>query len=154
MSQIIDKLNSMNISLPTPPKPGGNYVPTVRTGNLVFTSGVTPKRADGTAFIGKLGQDLTVDEGYEAARSCALALLANLDKELGDLDKINRVVKVLGMVNSTPDFTQAPAVINGCSDFLVELMGDKARHARSAVGMASLPGGVAVEIEMIVEVSD
>ena len=152
MSEILDKLNSMNISLPTPPKPGGNYVPTVRTGNLVFTSGVTPKKADGTAFIGKLGQDLTVEEGYEAARSCAISLLANLDKELGDLDKIKRVVKVLGMVNSTSDFTQAPAVINGCSDLLVELMGDKGRHARSAVGMASLPGGVAVEIEMVVEV--
>ena len=152
MSEILDKLNSMNISLPTPPKPGGNYVPTVRTGNLVFTSGVTPKKADGTAFIGKLGQDLTVEEGYEAARSCAISLLANLDKELGDLDKIKRVVKVLGMVNSTSDFTQAPAVINGCSDLLVELMGDKGRHARSAVGMATLPGGVAVEIEMVVEV--
>ncbi len=153
MSQVEDKLKQMGLTLPTPPPPGGNYIPAVRVGNLVFLSGVTPRRPDGTPFAGKLGRDLTVEEGYEAARICALNLLANLKAEIGDLDKLSHVVKLLGMVNSDPDFTQPPAVINGCSDLLVEVYGDKGRHARSAVGLATLPGGVAVEIEMIAEVS-
>jgi enamine deaminase RidA (YjgF/YER057c/UK114 family) len=144
----------MGLSLPEPPPPGGNYIPAVRTGNLVFLSGVTPRRPDGTPFAGKLGKDLTVEEGYQAAQICALNLLANLKKAIGDLDKVTHVVKLLGMVNSDPDFTQPPAVVNGCSDLLVEVFGDKGRHARSAVGLATLPGGVAVEIEMIAEVSD
>ena len=154
MSQVEDKLKQMGLSLPEPPPPGGNYIPAVRTGNLVFLSGVTPRRPDGTPFAGKLGKDLTVEEGYQAAQICALNLLANLKKAIGDLDKVTHVVKLLGMVNSDPDFTQPPAVVNGCSDLLVEVFGDKGRHARSAVGLATLPGGVAVEIEMIVEVSD
>lgn len=154
MSQVEDKLKQMGLSLPEPPPPGGNYIPAVRTGNLVFLSGVTPRRPDGTPFAGKLGKDLTVEEGYQAAQICALNLLANLKKAIGDLDKVTHVVKLLGMVNSDPDFTQPPAVVNGCSDLLVEVFGDKGRHARSAVGLATLPGGVAVEIEMIAEVSD
>jgi enamine deaminase RidA (YjgF/YER057c/UK114 family) len=128
-------------------------VPTVRTGNLVFMAGVTPRHPDGKPFTGKLGKDLTVEQGYQAARICGLNLLANLKKEVGDLDKVTRIVKVLGMVNSDPSFTQPPAVVNGCSDLLVELYGDKGRHARSAVGMATLPSGVAVEVEMVVEVA-
>ena len=153
MSQVEDKLKQMGLSLPPPPTPGGNYIPTVRTGNLVFLSGVTPRRPDGAPFTGKLGKDLTVEEGYEAARICGLNLLANLKQEIGDLDKVTHIVKLLGMVNSDPDFTQPPAVVNGCSDLLVELYGDRGRHARSAVGLATLPAGVAVEIEMIAEVS-
>ena len=153
MSQVEDKLNAMGLTVPVPPPPGGNYIPARRTGNVVFLSGVTPSRPDGTAFKGKLGRDLTVEEGYAAAQNCALKLLANLKKEIGDLDKVTKVIKLLGMVNSDPDFTQPPAVVNGCSDLLVEVLGEKGRHARSAVGLATLPGGVAVEIEMIVEVA-
>ena len=153
MSQVEDKLNAMGLTVPVPPPPGGNYIPARRTGNIVFLSGVTPSRPDGTAFKGKLGRDLTVEEGYAAAQNCALKLLANLKKEIGDLDKVTKVIKLLGMVNSDPDFTQPPAVVNGCSDLLVNVLGDKGRHARSAVGLATLPGGVAVEIEMIVEVA-
>ena len=153
MSRVEDKLKQMGLSLPPAPTPGGNYIPAVRTGNLVFLSGVTPRRPDGTPFAGKLGKDLTVEEGYEAARICCLNLLANLKQEIGDLDKVTHIVKLLGMVNAEPDFTQPPAVVNGCSDLLVELYGDRGRHARSAVGLATLPGGVAVEIEMIAEVS-
>ena len=153
MSQVEDKLNAMGLTVPVPPPPGGNYIPARRTGNVVFLSGVTPSRPDGTAFKGKLGRDLTVEEGYAAAQNCALKLLANLKKEIGDLDNVTKVIKLLGMVNSDPDFTQPPAVVNGCSDLLVNVLGDKGRHARSAVGLATLPGGFAVEIEMIVEVA-
>jgi len=154
LSKVEDKLKEIGLALPTPPSPGGNYIPAVRTGNLVFLSGVTPRRPDGTAFAGKLGKDLTVEEGYDAARICGLNLLANLKQEIGDLDNVTHIVKLLGMVNAEPDFTQPPAVVNGCSDLLVEVFGDVGRHARSAVGLATLPGGVAVEIEMIVEVSN
>ena len=153
MSQVEDKLKEVGFTVPEPPPPGGNYIPARRTGNVVFLSGVTPSRPDGTAFKGKLGRDLTVEEGYAAAQNCALKLLANLKKEIGDLDNVTKVIKLLGMVNSDPDFTQPPAVVNGCSDLLVNVYGDRGRHARSAVGLATLPGGVAVEIEMIVEVA-
>ena len=154
MSQVEAKLKEMGLTVPEPPPPGGNYIPARRTGNVVFLSGVTPSRPDGTSFTGKLGRDLTVEEGYAAAQNCALKLLANLKKEIGDLDKVTKVIKLLGMVNSDPDFTQPPAVVNGCSDLLVNVLGDAGRHARSAVGLATLPGGVAVEVEMIVEVAD
>ena len=154
MSQVEDKLKEMGLSIPDPSPPGGNYIPARRTGNVVFLSGVTPSRPDGTAFTGKLGRDLTVEEGYAAAQNCGLKLLCNLRGEIGDLDKVTKVIKLLGMVNSDPDFTQPPAVVNGCSDLLVEVFGEAGRHARSAVGLATLPGGVAVEVEMIVEVSD
>jgi len=153
LSKVEDKLKEMGLTLPSAPTPGGNYVPAVRTGNLVFLSGVVPRRPDGNLFTGKVGKDLTIEEGYEAAKICALNLLANLKNEIGDLDKLVQVVKLLGMVNADLDFTQPPAVINGCSDLLVELFGDRGKHARSAVGMATLPAGVAVEIEMIAEVS-
>lgn len=152
MSQAEDKLKEMGLTIPDPSPPGGNYIPARRTGNVVFLSGVTPSRPDGTPFKGKLGRDMDVDEGYAAAQNCALKLLCNLKGEIGDLDKVTKVIKLLGMVNSDPDFTQPPAVVNGCSDLLVEIFGDKGRHARSAVGLSTLPGGVAVEIEMIVEV--
>lgn len=148
------RLTALGIELPEPPAPVANYVRAVRTGNLVFLSGHGPVRADGTYVTGKLGIDLTLDEGYQAARLTAVALLASLRQEIGDLGKVRRVVKVTGMVNSAPDFTDQPKVINGCSDLLVEVFGDRGRHARAAVGMASLPIGIAVEIEMVVEVDD
>lgn len=146
------KLQGLGIELPTPSAPVANYVRTVRSGNLVFTSGHGPTRSDGTLVKGKLGGGLTVEEGYEAARLTAISLLASLQKEIGDLSKVRRVVKVTGMVNSDPNFTDQSKVINGCSDLLVEVFGDRGRHARAAVGMASLPMGIAVEIEIIVEV--
>ena len=144
----------MGIELPTPPTPVANYVPAVRTGNLVFLLGHGPVKNDGTMIIGRVGEDLTLDEGYQAARQVALALIANLQKEIGDLDNVKRVVKLLGMVNSTPDFKDQPKVINGASDLFVEVFGDKGKHARSAVGMNVLPGNIPVEIEMIVEIED
>ena len=154
MSQVEDKLREMGLELTEGPPPMANYIPGYRTGNLVFLSGVGPRDADGNTLKGKLGQEVAVEEGYQAARLCALNLLANLKGIIGDLDKVKHVVKLLAMVNAAPDFTQQPAVINGCSDLLVEVLGDKGRHARSAVGMGSLPGGMAVEIEMIVEVEE
>ena len=149
-----EKLNSMGYTLPEPPPPAGSYVPYVRTGNLVYLAGVGPRDADGNTVKGKVGSDLTVEEGYAAARLCALNSLANLKAGLGDLDKVTRVVKVLGMVNGAPDFTAHPAVINGYSDLMVELFGENGRHARSAVGMGGLPGGMPVEVEVIFEVRD
>lgn len=146
------RLSELGIVLPVPGPPVANYVRTVRSGDLVFTSGHGPRSAEGTLVTGKLGRDLTVEQGYEAARSTAVALLASLQKEIGDLSRVRRVVKVTGMVNSDPEFTDQSKVINGCSDLLVEVFGDRGRHARAAVGMASLPMGMAVEIEMIVEV--
>ena len=154
MSQVEDKLKEMGLELTEGPPPMANYIPGYRAGNLVFLSGVGPRDAEGNTLRGKLGAEVTVEEGYQAARLCALNLLANLKGIIGDLDKVKHVVKLLAMVNAAPDFAQQPAVINGCSDLLVEVLGDKGRHARSAVGMGSLPGGMAVEIEMIVEVEE
>lgn len=155
MSAVEDKLKNMGITLPDAPSPIANVFPAVRTGNLVFLSGMGPaSRPDGTTPQGKLGKDLTVNEGYEAARLTALNILARLKAELADLDRVKRVVKLLSMVNTAPDFTQPPAVANGCSDLLVELFGDRGRRARSAVGMNALPNNIPVEIEVIVEVED
>ena len=150
-----NRLAELGLELPDAPSPIANYVPAVRTGNLLYLSGSGPAPGpDGTVASGKLGADLTVEEGYEAARLVGLNLIARLKAELGDLDRVKRVVKLLAMVNSSPDFNQPPAVANGCSDLLVEVFGDKGRHARSAVGMATLPNDIPVEIEMIVEVED
>ena len=155
MSATEDHLRQMGITLPETPSPVANYVPAVRTGNLLFLSGVGPAAGpDGTVAKGKLGQDLTVEEGYEAARLTGLNILARLQGALGDLDRVKRVVKLLSMVNAAPDFTQTPAVANGCSDLLVEVFGERGRHARSAVGMNALPGNIPVEIEVIVEVAE
>lgn len=149
------RLEEMGITL-KPSGPGNsNIVPAVRSGNLIFLSGHGPTKPDGTNVIGKVGADLTVEQGKEAARLTGIQLLNALKGEIGDLKKVKRVVKVLGMVNSTPDLTQQPAVIHGFTDFMVEVFGpERGKHARSAVGMASLPGGIAVEIEMIVEIED
>jgi len=145
-------LDSMGIVLPVLGEPVANYVHSVRTGNLVFTAGKGPVDKDGNRITGKLGRDLTIDQGYEAARRVGVYQLAALQQELGDLNKVKRIVKVLGMVNASPDFTDQSKVINGFSDLMVEVFGENGKHARSAVGMGSLPGNIAVEIEMIVEV--
>ena len=155
MSEIESRLEHLGISLPAEPVPIANYVPGVRTGNLLYLSGLGPaSRADGTTPSGKVGRDLTTEEGYEASRLTGINILARMKGELGDLDRVRRVVKLLGMVNSAPDFNQQPAVVNGCSDLLVEVFGEKGRHARSAVGMAALPNDIPVEIEVIIEVDD
>lgn len=150
---VAERLKELGITIATPRPPQANYVPTVRTGNLVFLSGTGPYLPDGGLITGKVGSDLTVERGYEAARWTMLALLANLQVEIGDLERVVRVVKLLGMVNCTPDFTRQPEVINGASDLLVEIFGERGRHARSAVGMIALPRDISVEIEMIVEVA-
>ena len=146
------RLEKLGIELPFVSDPVANYVRVVRTGNLLFLSGSGPKKEDGSYIIGKVGEDLTLKEGYKAARLTGINHLATLKSEIGDLKKVKKIVKVLGMVNCTPDFTDQPKVINGFSDLMVEVFGDKGKHARSAVGMASLPIGIAVEIELIVEV--
>lgn len=146
------RLAELGISLPEPSQPVANYVNAVRSGNLLFLAGKGPRRANGTYITGKLGQDLTVEQGYEAARLTGINQLAVLKATLGDLSKVRRIVKVLGMVNSDPAFSDQPRVINGFSDLMVEVFDERGKHARAAVGMASLPGNIAVEIEMIVEV--
>ncbi len=150
-----DKLESMGIKLPEASAPVANYVNAVTTAdNLVFLAGKGPKQEDGTYITGKVGTDLTEEEGYAAARLVAINQLAALKAEIGQLDRVKRIVKVLGMVNAAPDFTNHPEVINGFSDFMVEVFGEKGKHARAAVGMGSLPRNIAVEIEMIVELED
>ena len=148
------KIKDLGIELFTPPPPVANYVKAVRTGNLVFLAGHGPTKPDGGYVTGKVGSDLTIKEGYDVARLVAIALLSSLKAEIGDLNKVKRIVKVKGMVNATNDFTSQPEVINGCSDLLVEIFGDKGEHARAAVGMGSLPRNISVEIEMVVEVED
>lgn len=153
MSIVEQRLESLGLTLPNVAKPVGTYVPAVRTGNLVFVSGHGPARLPDVVMKGKVGRELTVEQGYATARAVCLNLLAALKAEIGDLDRVVRVVKLLGMVNCTEDFGEQPKVINGASDLLGELFGERSRHARSAVGMQSLPFGIPVEIEMIVEVS-
>ncbi len=148
-----EKLKELGLELPPPATPMANYVPAVRSGNLVFLSGHGPVEKD-RIIRGKLGRDLTVEEGYEAARVVAIGLLGTLKGVVGDLDKVRRIVKLLGMVNCVPDFLDHPQVVNGASDLIVEVFGDRGRHARSAVGMPALPVDIAVEIEMIAEVED
>lgn len=147
------KLAELGLKLPEPFVPVANYLPAVTSGNLVFVSGHGPNRPDGTFVTGKVGRELGLDEGYEAARLAMLNCLASLKAEIGDLERVTRIVKVLGMVNCTEDFIDPPAVINGGSDLLVSLFGEAGRHARSAVGMQALPRNIAVEIEMVVEVA-
>ena len=156
MPEIERKLNELGYQLPPPRSTmAGNFVPAVRTGNLVYLSGHGPSLPEGGfSHVGKVGQDLSIDDGYAAARQTMLNLLTSLKGEVGDLDKVKRVIKLLCMVNATLDFKDSPRVANGASDLLVSLYGDTGRHARSAVGMGMLPGQMAVEIEMIVEVED
>ena len=145
------RLLELGITLNEPSQPVGNYVNSVRTGNLIYMAGLGPLGPNGY-IIGKLGQDLSIEEGYDAARYTAISQLTALKAEIGDLNKVKRIVKVFGMVNSTPTFTQQPAVINGFSDLMIAVFGDRGKHARAAVGMVALPMNICVEIEMIVEV--
>lgn len=149
-----EKLTSLGLKLPEVPVPVANYVPYRWVGNLLYLSGQGPKRPDGTYRPGRLGRDATIEEAYEDARLTGLNLLAVAKSALGELSRIEAVVKLLGMVNAEPDFSDHPKVINGCSDLLVEVLGDAGRHARSAVGMGSLPNRMTVEIEAILLVRD
>jgi len=148
------RLKELGIELPPPPTPVGNYVAGVLVGNLLFMSGCGPRRNDGSAITGKLGIDLNTEDGYAAARVVALNMLANIRSVIGSLDRIERVVKVFGMVNAAPHFDQMPKVLNGFSDLFVEIFGaERGRGARSAVGMATLPNQIAVEVEMVLQIS-
>ncbi len=148
------RLKDMNIELAAPSAPLASYVKTVRVGNLVYTAGHGPDKPDGSRVTGRVGNDLTLEQGQEAARLTGISLLSSLKAELGDLNKVKRIVKVLGMVQSAPDFKDQPKVMNAFSDLMVEVFGEKGKHARSAVGMAALPANWATEIEMVVEVED
>jgi enamine deaminase RidA (YjgF/YER057c/UK114 family) len=153
MGQIDKRLAELGITLPEAAKPVANYVPWVRTGNLVFISGQGPVEAGKVIYPGCLGAGVTLEEGVKSARLCAINVLAQLkDAVGGDLDRVKRVVKLLGFVNATADFKDHPKVINGASDLMVEVFGDKGRHARSAVASPSLPMGISTEVEAIVEV--
>lgn len=144
-----ERLAQMGLTLPPVPVPVANYVPYRFASNLLYLSGQGPKRADGTYRAGRLGRDISIEDAYAEARLTGLQLLAVAKAALGDLSRIEAVVKLLGMVNAEPDFSDHPKVINGCSDLLVDVLGDAGRHARSAVGMGSLPNRMAVEIEAI-----
>lgn len=150
MSRIADRLEELGLTLPVVFPPAANYLGCVRSANMLYVGGHGP--VDGARMItGKVGTDLTLTEAYEAARMTALSLLATMYEDLGDLDRVRRIVKVFAMVNAAPGFNQMPAVIDGCSDLLVDVFGDRGRHTRSAVGMAELPFDIAVEIELIAE---
>jgi enamine deaminase RidA (YjgF/YER057c/UK114 family) len=144
------RLVELKLELPPPPQPIGNYVPFRIGGGLLFLSGVGPRRMDGSSVTGKVGAAVDVEAAYQAARLCGLNLLTNMRAALGSLDRVDMILKVLGMVNAVPDFTQQPKVINGCTDLFVEVFGDAGRPARSAVGMGSLPNDISVEIEAVV----
>lgn len=148
------KLKDMGIELFPPSKPMGSYVKAVCTGNLLYLAGSGPSRADGTNITGKVGRELTLEQGVDAARQAGISILSTLKAELGDLNKVKRVVKVLGMVNCTENFYDQPKVMNGFSDLMIAVFGDKGKHARSAVGMYALPSNIAVEVEIIVEIVD
>ena len=148
------RIKELGIQLIKPTPPIANYVKAVRMGNLVYLSGHGPDKPEGGVVTGKVGSDLTLEQGRDAARLAGISLLSTLKAEIGDLNKVKRIVKVMGMVNSVPTFDKHPAVINGFSDLMVDVFGENGKHARSAVGMASLPNNIAVEIEMIVELKD
>lgn len=149
-----ERLTALGLELPPVSRPVANYVPAVRSGNLLFVAGQVPRDTDGRLLAGRVGATMDVDAAYRAARSCALQALAVVRDELGDLGRVKRVVRVLGLVNAVADFTEQPAVVNGFSDLMVEVFGDAGRHARVAYGAGSLPGGVPVEVESLFEVAD
>ena len=154
MTVVESKLTQLGYTLPPPPEPIGNYVSASRSGKIMWMSGVGSRRADGSRISGKLGASLTVEQGYEAARWCALNLLARMKAELGDLDRVARILKVVGMVNSSPDFEEQAGVVDGASDLFVELFGEAGRHSRSAPGMAVLPRDTAVIVDCVIEITD
>ena len=151
---IEDKLKELGIEIPTPPSPAGSYIPVVTTGNLAFVSGQIPMKEGKVVFEGKVPQKQSVDSAREAAKMCIINGLAQLKVNLGSLDNITKFVRISGFVNSEPDFTEQPKVINAASDLLVEVFGDKAKHSRIAVGVTSLPLNSTVEIDMVVEFSN
>lgn len=148
-----EKLNTLGITLPSPPKPAGSYVPVLITGKLVFVSGQIPIQDGKIAYSGKVSKDLSVEEAQKAARLCIINALAQLKSELGNIDKISRIIRVSGFVNSPPEFSEQPKVINGASDLLFEIFGQKGQHTRIAIGVSSLPLNAAVEIDLIAEIS-
>ena len=145
-----ERLAALGLTLPSPPKPIGNYVPFRLAGNLLFLSGVGPRRHDETMITGKVGADISVEQGYEAAKLCGINLLVNMIAAVGTLERVDTVLKVLGMVNAVSDFERHPEVINGCTDLFVQVLGEGGRPARSAVGMGSLPRNISVEVEAVV----
>ena len=153
MENYEEKIIKLGINLAKDPPAVANFVPALTSGNLIFLSGQGPMKEDGSYMKGKLGREFSIDQGYEAARLVCIQLLTVLKNHIGDLNKVERIVKVLGMVNAENDFDNHPKVINGCSDLLVEIFGDNGKHARSAVGMGSLPFQIPVEIEMIVQIN-
>ncbi|MCA9029538.1 MAG: RidA family protein [Planctomycetaceae bacterium] len=154
MATAEQRLTELALELPPAPKPAGVYKPVVQIGNMLYVSGHGPLKSDKTLITGKVGQDLTQEEGYQAARQTGLAILASLREYLGSLDRVSRTIKTLGMVNCPADFGQHPAVINGFSELMRDVFGDDGVGARSAVGMGSLPGNISVEIEVIFEIKD
>lgn len=151
MGKVEDKIAALGLAVPTPAKPVAAYVPTARTGNLVFTAGQIPVVDGQLKYKGKLGAEISIEQGYDSARICALNCLGAIKAEIGDLDKVTRVVKVTGFVASAEGFIDAPKVINGASELLVAAFGEAGKHARAALGVAELPMGCPTEVEMIVE---
>ena len=152
-SEIENRLEKLGVVLPEPVAPAANYVPFVQQGNQLWISGQLPMDSDGIKFVGKCGEDCTTDEGYQAAKLCAINLLAQIKSAVGELDRIERIIKLVGFVNSTPEFTEQPKVINGASDLIAEVLGESGKHARSAVGVAVLPFNATVEVEAVVGLS-
>jgi len=152
-SEIEERLKTLGIELPQAPGPAANYVPSMISGKLVFVSGQVPRTPDGLKFVGKVGREFSVEEGQQAARICGINILANLNDTLGSLDKVARMIKLTGFVNAVPDFLEPQLVINGASDVIVAVLGERGHHARSAVGLTTLPNGVAVEVEAIAELA-
>ncbi|QBD80296.1 RidA family protein [Ktedonosporobacter rubrisoli] len=153
MSKIEQRLQKLGYVLPAVFHPAGSYEPYVITGNLLYLSGAAPQTPEGKWVVGKVGAEFTAEQAYEHARLVGMQLLAVMKEALGDLSRVKRVVKVLGMVNAEPEFTEYTKVINGCSDLFAEVLGEAGKHARAAVGMAGLPGNVSVEVEAIVEIA-
>lgn len=151
--EIEQRLKELGIELPPAPEPAANYAPSMISGNLVFVSGQVPRTPNGTKFVGKIGRELDTEDGQQAARICGINILANLRDSLGSLDKVGRMIKLTGFVNAVPDFKEPQFVINGASDLIVEVLGERGRHARSAIGVGTLPNGVAVEVEAIAELA-
>jgi enamine deaminase RidA (YjgF/YER057c/UK114 family) len=151
--EIESRLKSLGVELPPVPTPAATYVPFVISGRQIFVSGQIPVTAEGVRYVGKVGREISVEDGQKAAMICAINILAILKSAAGDLDRIGRIVKVVGFVNGAPDFNEPQKVVNGASDFLVAVLGENGRHARSAIGVATLPFGVAVEVEAIAELA-
>jgi enamine deaminase RidA (YjgF/YER057c/UK114 family) len=151
---IEERIKELGIELPNPPKPKAVYVPTNRVGHFIYTSGMSSIQNGVRTYVGRLGEDISVEEGYQSARLCAINALAALKQELGNLDKIKRIVKLNGYVRSAHGFGEQPKVVNGASDLLEKIFGERGKHARTAIGVNELPFGISVEVEMIVEVDD